>query len=56
MITDQPIVLAESPINMLLLAVIVLVSITAFVGKRVTAVHGVTHLIVFLVFGLAIFA
>jgi Ca2+:H+ antiporter len=56
MITDQPIVLAESPINLLLLAVIVLVSITAFVGKRVTAVHGVTHLIVFLVFGLAIFA
>ena len=56
MITDQPIVLAESPINMLLLAVIVLVSITAFVGKRVTAVHGVAHLIVFLVFGLAIFA
>ena len=56
MITDQPIVLAESPINLLLLAVIVLVSITAFVGKRVTAVHGVAHLIVFLVFGLAIFA
>ena len=56
MLTDQPIVLAESPINLLLLAVIVLVSITAFVGKRVTAVHGVTHLIVFLVFGLAIFA
>ena len=56
MITDQPIVLAESPINLLLLAVIVLVSITAFAGKRVTAVHGVAHLIVFLVFGLAIFA
>ena len=56
MITDQPIVLAESPINLLLLAVIVLVSITTFVGKRVTAVHGLTHLIVFVVFGLAIFA
>jgi Ca2+:H+ antiporter len=56
MITDQPIVLAESPINLLLLAIIVLISITAFVGKRVTAIHGVAHLIVFIVFGLAIFA
>ncbi|WP_209370726.1 calcium:proton antiporter [Brevibacterium renqingii] len=56
MLTDQRIVLAESPINLLLLGITLLVSITAFAGRRVTAVHGVAHLIIFVVFGLAIFA
>lgn len=55
MITDQRIVLAESPINLLLLGITLLVSITAFAGRRVTAVHGAALLIVFAVFGLAIF-
>lgn len=55
MITDQRIILAESPINLLLLGITLLVSITAFAGRRVTAVHGAALLIVFAVFGLAIF-
>ena len=56
MLTDQTIVLAESPINLALLAITLLVSTIAFVGRRVTAVHGIALLVVFAVFGLAIFA
>lgn len=56
MLTDQQIVLAESPINLALLAITLLVSIIAFAGRRVTAVHGVALLVVFAVFGLALFA
>lgn len=56
MLTDQRIVLAESPINLILLAITVLITVIAFAGKRVTAIHGVALLIVFVVFGLALFA
>ena len=56
MLTDQQVVLAESPINLALLAITLLVSIIAFAGRRVTAVHGVALLVVFAVFGLALFA
>ncbi|WP_152347566.1 calcium:proton antiporter [Brevibacterium sp. CFH 10365] len=56
MLTDQQIVLAESPINLALLAITLLVSVIGFAGKRVTAVQGAAHLIIFVVFGLAIFA
>lgn len=56
MLTDQQIVLAESPINLALLAITLLVSTIAFAGRRVTAIHGVALLVVFTVFGLAIFA
>lgn len=56
MLTDQQIVLAESPINLALLAVTLSVSVIGFAGKRVTAVQGAAHLIIFVVFGLALFA
>ncbi|MGM0700141.1 MAG: calcium:proton antiporter [Actinomycetota bacterium] len=56
MLTDQQIVLAEAPINLALLAITLLVSIIGFAGKRVTAVQGAAHLIIFVVFGLALFA
>jgi Ca2+:H+ antiporter len=56
MFTGQPIVLAESPINLALLAITLLISAIAFAGKRVTAIHGVALFIVFAVFGLSLFA
>lgn len=56
MFTGQPIVLAESPINLALLAITLLITAIAFAGKRVTAIHGVALLIVFAVFGLALFS
>lgn len=56
MLTDQPIVLAESPVNLALLAVTLLLSVTTFAAKRVTAVHGAAHLVVFAIFGIALFS
>lgn len=56
MFTDQPIVLAESPANLLLFAVTLLLSVTTFAAKRVTAVHGAAHLVVFAVFGITLFS
>lgn len=55
-LTDQPIVLAESPANLLLFAVTLLLSVTSFAAKRVTAVHGAAHLVVFAIFGIALFS
>ncbi|WP_193071837.1 calcium:proton antiporter [Brevibacterium sp. FME37] len=56
LITDQPIVLAESPANLLLFAVTLLVSVTAFAGKRINAVHGAAHLVLFAIFGITLFS
>ena len=56
MLTDQTIVLAESPINLALLAITLLVSVIGFAAKKVTAVQGAAHIIIFVVFGLALFA
>ena len=56
MLTDQQIVLAESPINLALFAITLLVSVIGFSAKKVTAVQGAAHLIIFVVFGHALFA
>ena len=56
MLTDQQIMLAESPINLALLAITLLVSVIGFAAKKVTAVQGAAHIIIFVVFGLALFA
>ena len=56
LLTDQPIVLAESPANLLLLGVTLLLSVTSFAAKRVTAVHGAAHLVVFAIFGITLFS
>lgn len=56
LLTDQPIVLAESPANLLLLAVTLLLSVTAFAAKRVTAIHGAAHLVVFAIFAITLFS
>ncbi|GAA1864828.1 calcium:proton antiporter [Brevibacterium marinum] len=55
-LTDQQIVLAESPANLLLFAVTLLLSVTTFAAKRVTAVHGAAHLVVFAIFGITLFS
>ena len=52
--TDQAVILAESPANLLLLAVSVLLSITTFNAKAATATHGAAHLAVFAVYGLVV--
>ena len=52
--TDQAVILAESPANLLLLGVSLLLSITTFAAKSATATHGAAHLAVFAVYGLAV--
>lgn len=56
LLTGQQIVLAEGPANLLLLGAAVLLSVTIFAAKRVTAVHGAALLVVFAVYALSVFA
>lgn len=55
-LTGQTVVLAESPANLLILAVTLLLSVATFAAPKVTAVHGAAHLVVFFVYSLALFA
>lgn len=55
LVTDQTAVLFETPTNLVLLGVTILLTVTTFTGRRVTALHGAAHLMVFLVFGLTVF-
>ncbi|WP_431789795.1 calcium:proton antiporter [Microbacterium paraoxydans] len=56
MLTGQEVVLAESPANLLMLAVTLLLSVTTFAAKRVTAMHGAAHLATFAVYVLILFS
>ncbi len=55
-LTDQAVVLGESPVNLLLLGVTLLLSVTTLASKKVTAMHGAAHLVVFAVYGIAVFS
>ncbi|WP_315104477.1 calcium:proton antiporter [uncultured Microbacterium sp.] len=56
MLTGQEVVLAESPANLLMLAVTLLLSVTTFAARRVTAMHGAAHLATFAVYVLILFS
>ena len=56
LITGQPVVLAESPVNLMLLGLSLLLSILTFAAPRVTAVHGAAHLVLFSVYVLTLFS
>lgn len=53
--TGQTVTLAESPANLLMLGVTLLLSVATFSAKKVTAMHGVTHIAVFVAYGLILF-
>ncbi len=55
-LTGQPVVLAESPANLLLLGATLLLSVATFSAPRVTAQHGAAHLVLFAVYGIAVFS
>lgn len=55
-LTGQPVVLAESPANLLLLGVTLLLSVTTFAAKKVTAMHGAVHLVLFAIYGIVVFS
>src|SRR5699024_11746927 len=55
LLTDQPVLLAESPTNLTFLAItMVLTASTAFTS-RVTALHGAAHVAVFVLYMLTVF-
>jgi len=56
MLTGQTVILAETPADLLLLAVTLLLSIGTFASKRVTATHGAAHLALFAVYVVVLFS
>lgn len=54
--TGQTVHLAETPANLVLLGVTLLLTVTSFFGKKVTAVHGAAHLMAFLLYTLVVFS
>lgn len=56
MLTDQTVVLGESPVNLLLVGVSVLLTLVTFGSGRVTALHGAGHLMVFGLYALTVLA
>lgn len=56
LLTGQTVVLAESPANLILLTVTLLLTVATFAGGRVTALHGGAHIVVFVLFGLTVFS
>ncbi|MFJ4222937.1 calcium:proton antiporter [Microbacterium sp. NPDC089695] len=56
MLTGQTVILAESPANLLLLGVTLLLSVTTFSARRVTAMHGATHLVLFAAYVIVLFS
>ncbi|QEA27982.1 calcium:proton antiporter [Microbacterium sp. CBA3102] len=56
MFTGQTVVLAESPANLLMLAVTLLLSVTTFAARRVTAMHGAAHVVTFAVYLVVLFS
>ncbi|WP_309128557.1 calcium:proton antiporter [Microbacterium sp.] len=56
LLTGQPVVLAGSPANLMLLGVTMLLTIASFSGRRVNALHGAAHLLVFVLYGMVVLA
>ncbi|MFJ4175120.1 calcium:proton antiporter [Microbacterium sp. NPDC089696] len=56
MLTGQTVILAESPANLLMLGATLLLSVTTFSAKRVTATHGATHLVLFAAYTIVLFS
>ncbi|GAA3971196.1 calcium:proton antiporter [Gordonia caeni] len=54
--TGQTVLLAETPANLLLLAVTLVLSVATFTSRRVTALHGAVHLATFAVYGIIVFS
>ncbi|MEJ1086891.1 calcium:proton antiporter [Microbacterium sp. Mu-80] len=56
MLTGRPVVLGESATSLTLLAVTLLLTFASFGSRRVGAVHGAAHLMLFALYGIALFA
>lgn len=56
LLTGQHVLLAESPVNLLLLGMTLLLTMATFLGRRLTALHGAAHLLVFVLYGMSVFS
>ena len=56
LLTGQTVILAESPTNLMLLGISLLLSLTTFSAQRLTPIHGAAHLFVFALYALSVFA
>lgn len=56
LLTGQPVLLAESPVNLLLLGLSMVLTLVTFAGRRVTPLHGAAHLFLFVLYGLSVFS
>ncbi|WP_345800227.1 calcium:proton antiporter [Microbacterium sp. AZCO] len=56
LITGQPVILGESPSNMVLICITLVMTVITYFAPRTTAVHGAVHLLLFGVYGILIFA
>ncbi|MFE6994538.1 calcium:proton antiporter [Microbacterium sp. NPDC057659] len=54
--TGQTVLLAETPTNLVLLGATLLLTVATFAGRRATAIGGSAHLMLFVVYGLTVFA
>src|SRR5699024_10403544 len=56
LVTGQTVTLAETPTNLVLLGISLLLTISTFTARRVTALHGAAHLLVFVIYGITVFS
>ena len=56
LLTGQTVLLAENPTNLVLLGATLMLTLATFSAKRVTALHGAAHLMVFVLYGITVFA
>lgn len=55
-LTNQTVILAETPANLVFLVASLLLTLATFSAQRVTSIHGAAHLFVFVLYGLSIFS
>ncbi len=56
LLTGESVLLAESPVNLLLLGLTLALTMATFSARRMTPVHGAAHVMLFAVYGLSVFA
>ena len=56
LVTGQPVILGESPGNIVLICITLVMTVITYFAPRTTAVHGAVHLMLFGVYGVLLFA
>lgn len=56
LVTGRPVILGESPANMVLICITLVMTVITYFAPRTTAVHGAVHLMLFGVYGVLLFA